>query len=260
MADENSTPDTPPAPRVSPRALAIIALAACIATGCAAFGKHPARPVAAWQAGNDGKLMNGLAFADGETKSCFKFNGRHSYLLVDAPASLNVGLGSGLTFAGWINPATLSHEELIYEFESNLGTFNGGDTGINCSLHPERPGELDFNLVGADRISHEIDSPLNLIVTNAWQHIAITYDRASGMAVMYVNGVSITAIRFGSFTPETSLAHLVIGARTTFNSVARPGDAFLGLMDELSFYNRALSPAEIMAIYHDAPRGVRLQH
>ena len=203
--------------------------------------------------------MNGLGFADEKTKSCFNFNGINSYLIVNAPASLNVGLGSGLTFEGWIRPETLAHEELIYEFESNLGTFNGDDTGINCSLHPERPGELDFNLVGTDRISHEVDSPRNRIVTDAWQHIAITYDRASGRAALYINGVSVTTTNIGNFTPETSLSHLVIGARTTFNSVANPGDAFLGKMDALDFYNRELSPAEIKAIYNAPPSDVKLR-
>jgi hypothetical protein len=202
--------------------------------------------------------VNGLEFAGGgEAASRFNFNGINSYLLVDAPPELNVGLGSGLTFEGWINPATLSHEELIYEFESNLGTFNGGDTGINCSLHPERPGELDFNLLGTDQTAHEIDSPLHSIVPNTWQHIAVTYDRAAGMAVLYINGVSVTTIRFGSFTPQTSLSHLVIGARTTFNSVANPGDAFSGTMENLDFYNRALTPAQIKAIYNHAPPGVK---
>jgi len=258
MTKEHSAAATNPSPRFFRASFAIITLAAGLVAGCSIFGNHSAKPVASWQAGNNGTLMNGLEFADGKAGSCFQFNGRNSYLLVNAPASLNVGLGGGLTFAGWINPTTLSHEELIYEFESNLGTFNGGDTGINCSLHPERPGELDFNLVDTGRTSHEIDSPLNAIVTHAWQHIAVTYDRASGMAVLYLNGVSVKAINFGSFTPETSLSHLVIGARTTFNSVANPGDAFSGMMAELNFYDRALSPAEIKTIYHHAPRGVKL--
>lgn len=260
MINENSTTDTNQPPCFSRTALAILTFAAGLAAGCAGFGTHPARPVAAWRAGNNGTLMNGLEFAGGKADSCFTFNGVNSYLLVNAPSSLNVGLGSGLTFEGWINPTTLSHEELIYEFESALGTFNGGDTGINCSLHPERPGELDFNLLGTDRTSHEIDSPLHAIVTDAWQHIAVTYDRASGMAVLYLNGVRVRAINFGSFTPETSLPHLVIGARTTFNSVANPGDAFSGRMDELNFYNRALSPAEIKASYNHAPPGVKVCH
>ena len=248
----------------------VMALVICVIAAWSMFGKRveksPAGLVASWQAENNGAdpiggnnaiSMNILEIANGGAGGGFNFNGINSYLLVKTTSTLNVGLGSGLTFEGWINPTTLSHEELIYEFENNLGTFNGDDTGINCSLHPERPGELDFNLVGTDRTSHEIDSPLNTIVTNAWQHIAITYDKASGRTALYVNGTIVTLTNFGSFTPETSLPHLVIGARTTFNSVANPGDGFLGMMDKLSFYNRALTPAEIKTIYNDDPRSVK---
>ena len=263
-------PVNPNVTKITSVAVIAIILAVGLVATCFfhAGNSKPAGLVATWRAenngadpigGNNGTAMNGLGFAKGEMGRGFNFNGANSFLLVNTTSNLNVGLGSGLTFEGWINPATLSHEVLIYEFENNLGTFNGGDTGINCGLHPERPGELDFNLVGTDRISHEIVSPLNTIVTNAWQHIAITYDKASGTTALYVNGAIVTLTNFGSFTPETSLPHLVIGARTTFNSVANPGDGFSGMMDKLSFYNRALTPAEIKTIYNDNPRGTKLR-
>ena len=251
-------------------AIVVITLVVCVVAAWSLFGKrvekNPAGLVASWRADNNGtdpiggngaSLMNGLEIANGEAESGFSFNGIHSYLLVNTTSNLNVGLGSGLTFEGWIKPETLAHEELIYEFESNLGTFNGGDTGINCALHPDAPGALYFNLVSADRISHEIISPLNAIVTKAWQHIAITYDKVSGIATIYINGTRVTTTNFGSFTPETSLSHLVMGARTTFNSVANPGDAFLGMMDKLSFYNRALTPAEIRSLAAGTPGGTK---
>jgi hypothetical protein len=199
--------------------------------------------------GNNATLVNGVTFTNGEVGLAFSFDGVGSYLLVNATPNLDVGTGSGMTFEGWIYPATLDHEELIYEFENNLGTFNGADTGCNCSLHPEMPGALCINLLGTDETPHIMWSPLNSIVTNVWQHIAVTYDNASGAATLYIKGAAVTATNFGSFTPQTSFPHVVIGARTTFNSVSNPGDAFLGMMDELSFYSRALSADEIAAIY-----------
>jgi hypothetical protein len=205
--------------------------------------------------GNNGTLENGLGFGAGEVGGAFNFNGHNNYILVNTTPDLNVGVGVGLTFEGWIYPRSLASEELIFEFESNLGTYNGNDTGINCSLHPDKPGALYSNLVGVDRTSHELVSPYNLIVPNAWQHIAITYDKASGIASLYLNGSAVLVTNIGSFTPETSLSHLVIGARTTFNSVTSPGDGVNGLMDELSFYSRALSSDEIVAIYNAGSAG-----
>ena len=244
--------------------LALVFISAFATAGRAACTPSPSGLVAWWPGegnandvigGNNGTLINGTSFAPGEVGNAFDFNGINNYILVNTMPDLNVGTGEGLTFEGWIYLTTLDHEQLIFEFESNLGTFNGNDTGINCAVHPDRPGALYSNLVGTDRTSHELISPLNEIVPNVWQHIAITYDKASGMAALYLNGVPITVANFGSFTPETSLSHLVMGARTTFNSVSNPGDAVSGMMDELSFYSRALSPAEIMAIYNAGSAG-----
>ena len=105
-----------------------------------------------------------------------------------------------------------------------------------------------------DGTAHVLLSPLNLIVSNTWQHIAITYDQASGQAALYVDSRSHGA-NFGSFTPQTSFTNLVIGARTTFNSVSYPGDAVWGMMDELCFYSRALSSNEVVAIYNAGSAG-----
>ena len=75
------------------------------------------------------------------------------------------------------------------------------------------------------------------------------------MAAFYLNGVMVASTNLGSFTPQTSFANLLIGARTTFNSVANPSDRFSGGLDELGLYNRALSPAEIQSIYNASSAG-----
>src|SRR5262249_17448689 len=78
-----------------------------------------------------------------------------------------------------------------------------------------------------------------------FQHVAVTYDKPTGVATLYYNGAAVTITNLGSFTAQTS-TNLYIGERP-------PGDVnsgvFHGRIDELSLYQRALSPAEIHAIY-----------
>jgi hypothetical protein len=75
--------------------------------------------------------------------------------------------------------------------------------------------------------------------------VALTYDKASGVAVIYLNGAAVTNKNLGSFIPQTSY-NLYFGKRA---SGPFSGSYFNGLMDELSLYNRALSSDEISAIY-----------
>jgi hypothetical protein len=84
------------------------------------------------------------------------------------------------------------------------------------------------------------------VVPNNYQHIAVTYDKTTGMAVLYRNGSAVQTSSLGGFIPQTSYAfHL--GSRV---SGASPGAYLGGTLDEPSLFSRALTAAEIQAIYN----------
>jgi hypothetical protein len=85
-----------------------------------------------------------------------------------------------------------------------------------------------------------------------FQHVALTYDKASGMATVYYNGAMNVQVSLGSFTPNT-MYDLCLGRRPA--SGASPVYCFAGLFDEPSLYNRALSSNEIAAIYNAGSGG-----
>ena len=88
-----------------------------------------------------------------------------------------------------------------------------------------------------------------------WHHVALTYDQLSGNANFFVDGTSVLLTNLGTFTPQTSFTNFLLGARTTFASVANPITPFAGGMDEMSVYGRALSDSEILAIYEAGSAG-----
>ena len=205
--------------------------------------------------GNNGILENGASFTNGEVGLAFNFNGVNQYLLVNAVSSnsLNVGLGGGLTIEGWINPTSVANAAPLAEYERVLGSFNVADLGVHfyLSILPTgiSPGNVYANLVDSSGGQHPLGSGPNVVSAGAWQHVALTYDKASGLAAIYVNGAAILRTNLGSFTPQTSFTNLLLGARTYYGSVSSPTDKFPGQMDEMSLYNRALSSNEIAAIY-----------
>ena len=83
------------------------------------------------------------------------------------------------------------------------------------------------------------------MVANQFQHVAVTYDEVSGMATLYRNGGVVRQEILGRFSLVTN-GIVNIGLRD-----ARVGTegSFRGLIDEVRIYNRALSAAEIKAIY-----------
>src|SRR6185369_11934878 len=91
-----------------------------------------------------------------------------------------------------------------------------------------------------------IRSPPGLpAVLGLWQHVALTYDKTTGEAALYVNGNPVTQTNLGIFTPQTA-ADLNLGYQTVL-LLPRFSDSG-GAMDEVTLYARALGPSEIRSI------------
>jgi hypothetical protein len=83
----------------------------------------------------------------------------------------------------------------------------------------------------------------------AWHHVAFTRDQESGRIRLFVDG-QLAGETTGSKRPLTTPEDLVIGR-------PRPGGpGFRGDLDEITFYDRALTAAEVAALALDLPGGV----
>ncbi len=105
-------------------------------------------------------------------------------------------------------------------------------------------GCLYANLVDTTNGSHEIYSAPGLIQSNIYQHVALTYNTNSGLATLYYNGTNVATTNLGVFFPKTG-GDVLLGKDMGLLTNGYYG----GEMDEMSIYSRALSGAEIAAIY-----------
>ncbi|HEY5915274.1 MAG TPA: S8 family serine peptidase, partial [Verrucomicrobiae bacterium] len=122
-----------------------------------------------------------------------------------------------------------------------------GLPGTNAS------GALFANLWDTNSQPHTIATVTNAISIGNWQHVALTYDAASRMARLYTNGqpAAATVVSGTNFMPRTA-GDLYLGYHPA------PGTnftAYQGGLDEFGLYSRALSGAEIKAIYLATGRG-----
>jgi len=193
---------------------------------------------------NNGVLEGAVTFVPGEVGRAFSFDGATAAVDIPASASLNLGMGGGMTIELWIKPVdVLTNQPLV---EWNNGSFGVLlDIAVPVSVGGAGPGSFcgyfkDLNFAG-----HAVNSPPGALKAGTFQHVAVTYDKASGEAAAYLNGVPVGFGFLGAFTPMT-LGDLYLGFRP-FDLGA--GIRYAGLMDEVSLYDRALSAAEIQAIY-----------
>jgi subtilisin-like proprotein convertase family protein len=106
-------------------------------------------------------------------------------------------------------------------------------------------GCLYANLMDVSNVTHEIYSAAGLIQSNIYQHVALTYDTNSGVAMLYYNGTNVATTNMGVFVPKTG-GDVLLGKDMSLVTNGYYG----GEMDEMSIYSRALSGAEIAAIYN----------
>ena len=194
---------------------------------------------------NNGTLVNGATFAPGEVGQAFSFDGMSSYIRVADNPELH--FTNSLTIEAWIYPTSLgAHHNIVSKWDYAI--FNA-QKSYTTEVGPDGSVVLAICNDG-DCSQYATVGSTNSIPVNQWTHFAATYD--GSRLWMYVNGVceNQTPCNYSIF-PGTG--DLLIGAASTGGGqVVSP---FAGLIDEPSVYSRALSAAEIQAIYNAGSAG-----
>jgi hypothetical protein len=215
--------------------------------------RHPGL-VALWSAegnandsigANNGVLLGGLGFTNGEVGLGFNFDGIADTVSVPASPSLDVGTGQGFTLECWIAPTSAANQEPLIEWRGDDGGINQGvQFWISVPFAGVGgPGCVFANIVDTAGGVHIFASATGLVQAGMLQHVALTYDKVSGVGKMYYNGSLVASNNLGSFTPKTDTA-LLFGRRADVGELY-----YQGMMDELLLYNRALSASEIREDY-----------
>jgi hypothetical protein len=114
------------------------------------------------------------------------------------------------------------------------------------------PASLGFLSRRSDR-DGEWDTPANSLAYNSWNHVTVVYDSSStsNNADLYINGVKQTMSKITSpqGTQTANEGAGIIGNQIPLNR------GWVGLIDELRIYDRALSAAEIVSLYDQGNSG-----
>lgn len=196
--------------------------------------------------GNFATLSNGVTFTNGMVGQSFRFDGVNDFIRIPPSASLNAGTNSGLTIECWINPASVAGQQPLVEWNNPLLPKTDG---VHFWISVASVGSLYLNLVDASFNDHTFSSPAGIVTPNTFQHVAVTYDKASGIATFYHNGTAVASQNLGVFTPQT--AHPLHFGYRPYGA----GYFYTGLMDEIGLHNRALTPAELQSLYYSTTLG-----
>ncbi|MEO6994211.1 MAG: tandem-95 repeat protein, partial [Lacunisphaera sp.] len=206
---------------------------------------EPASGIAAWWPGNgnphevihgnhDVEMFQGAGYGAGRVSQAFSFDGINDYSRIAAHSDLNLGASAaGLTIELWAKPSRAQDVPLVLW---------GTTTGDGVSFRQWNGGVGLYAFLTDTTGNGHVIAAEDMFSTNAWTHVAVTYDKVTGLARLYRNGMVVKEQNLGVFTPQTTYP-------LEFGSLVREGRFYQGALDEITFYNRPLSAAEINAVY-----------
>lgn len=172
--------------------------------------------------------------ASAATNYVLKLGGATDYVQVTDSDSLD--LIANFTMEAWINPAKIVNEEqaVISKPRRTAGTgveLRTFGNGVSLTVNNDDGSGPPVNLVFGGGDSLEL---------NTWHHVAVTYDGTVGN--VYIDGLRVATNQF-SIKLLNSSEPLTIGQKS------QPGSplvqSFLGLVDEVRVWGRALSQEEL---------------
>jgi hypothetical protein len=200
------------------------------------------------QSSNHGALQNGTTFAPGKVGQAFSFDGVNDIVRISSVAGIEV---QQFTIDAWVFAESPGFRNDV--LGGIIVSKDIGDTSI--------PPFVSWGLVGPGNTNkYHVDigftdgslqflPSTNSFPFNTFNHVAATWDGST--LKLYVNGQLEGTLHLGPKTVSYSGEALTIGD----HNILPAQRAFDGLIDEVEFYNRALSGSEIQAIYNAGSAG-----
>ncbi len=193
--------------------------------------------------GNNGTLTNGPTPTIGKVGQALDFNGSTNYVDLGIPSSLNLASANKFTLSAWVYPTSAPNGVgVISEMYTPTSTTVQYEIGFDQNLGAVTGSKL---AVGFYDGSWRIVKDSGNIELNQWAFISGTWDGTT--LRLYKNGVEINSSTPGGSLPSSNFDKVVIGKR---HDVGGLTNFFPGKIDEVRIYNRALTAAEISALYY----------
>ncbi|WP_412732054.1 LamG-like jellyroll fold domain-containing protein [Minisyncoccus archaeiphilus] len=182
---------------------------------------------------NHGTLTNGPTWktsSDCISGGCLQFDGSNDYVDFGNPSSLQIT--ESITMTGWVMWPNSAIKEI---FLKNNNT-------------NDRPGSYEFyqnnNTIVFRTIKDGVMVDMvstTIIPINTWVHIVATWD--GSVKSIYIDGVKDLSTQVHTSPLDNTSGKFTIGA------YANDRYAFIGLIDDVRIYDRALSSQEVASLY-----------
>ena len=171
---------------------------------------------------------------------------------LDVPDASNLRLSS-FTVATWFKTTANFPDEGVMVNKGGLGSENtGANQNYGIWFTPSERLQGGFETTGG---SNKYVTSTNAYNDGQWHHGVVTFDNPNNIVRLFVDGVQIGTLSTTSNPDNTGSQPLRIAG----NAQSLTEDFFIGQLDEVGVWNRALTSAEITDLKNNgmfAPSGL----
>jgi uncharacterized repeat protein (TIGR01451 family) len=193
--------------------------------------------------GNDASVIGAPAWAAGKIGTyALDLNGSSDYALVPDDASLD--LTTNVTVATWIKPEQYATKSIINK--AVHGSVNGYELSLAMTKSDDSSQRAFFRINQVAQLDTcRINAATMYPIDGTWMHVAATFDGT--IMKLYINGVLESSLTDPLCTLiATNNQPLGIGGQ----SDGLDNRQFMGWMDDVRVYNRALTLEQIQNLYN----------
>lgn len=161
-----------------------------------------------------------------------------SYVEVPDNSSLDFSSVDGVTFAVWTKQEQSTTGDIFRKM--GLGVSTDDEYGLSINSNGQLSGAFNGP---AQQKTVQSKSSLTL---NTWNHVVFLWNKADSKISFYINGVLDTS----TISPITSIQNTSVKFRIG-HALQDYLSSFIGSLDDLRIYNRALSEQEILNLYQE---------
>ncbi len=198
--------------------------------------------------GNNGTVNGATITTDrfGNENKAYNFDGYHEIVVPHSDALNIVG---DMTVSAWF----ISEGPPLFHTSHTIVTKRSSDVYADCpyllainyqiSIPTDNKKPIFWS---ASNGALQYLQSTNDITNNTWNHILYTI--LGNNIKMFLNGIMIVDTTINNGLRISNTAPLLIGSGARLD---KPAEQFVGKIDDIRIYNRALSQAEIDSLYHE---------
>ncbi|HNI98871.1 MAG TPA: fibrinogen-like YCDxxxxGGGW domain-containing protein [Leptospiraceae bacterium] len=175
------------------------------------------------------------------------FDGVNDWIQTANEENLDIGTQS-VTMTAWISAVSLFSESTI------MSKYNSSTNNASYNMSVLTNGKLHYALFetgGVAEAGYITESSNGTIQTGMWIQVTSVISYILNTVSFYVNGVLISSTATSTFPSSVFNSNEPFRIGYSIPTPPNPNTFFNGKIDDIRIYNRALSDAEVLALYND---------